>query len=229
MKNFAPVAKKVKAFSWSYSKLKNYRTCPRRYKRIDIDKAYSDGTVSPELEWGNRVHKAFEDRIGKGASFPADLAIYELAALRLLDVPGKKMVEQQLAITKDFTPCAWFGDDAWFRAKADYLAVNGKVALAIDYKTGKILEDSEQLALMADVVFAHYPEVEAIRCEYWWLKDDAVSREDFYRRNRRKLWEKVLPEVMTLQKAHKDDAFPPKRSGLCKNYCPVTECEHCGK
>ena len=180
-----PVEKKVKPFSWSYSKIKNYRTCPFRYKKIDVDKTYKEDFSGPDLAWGNHVHKAFERRISMGQPFPADLAIYEDAALRLLQAPGKIMVEQQLAITKDLTPCAWFADDAWFRAIADFLAVAGKVALAIDYKTGKILEDSQQLALLAETIFAHYPEVEAVRTEFWWLKDDAVTTRNYFRKNRK--------------------------------------------
>lgn len=229
MKNFTPVSKKEKGFSWSYSKLKNWRTCPFRYKRIDVDKAYQEDFSGPDLAWGKRVHKGFEDRIGKGIAFPADLAMFEDAALRLLATPGEHKVEQQLAITKDFAPCTWFADDAWFRAIADFLTINGRVALAIDYKTGKILEDSEQLALMADVVFAHYPEVQAVRTEFWWIKDDAVSRNDFYRKDRRSVWEKVLPNVLMLKKAHDDNNFPKHKSGLCKKHCIVKECEHCGE
>jgi hypothetical protein len=228
MLNFTPVAKKVKPFSWSYSKLKNYRTCPYRYKKIDIDKTYKEDFSGADLAWGNYVHKSFEDRIGKGASFPADLAMYELAALRLLDVPGTITVENKLAITKGLSPCAWYADDAWFRAIADYLAVNDIVALAIDYKTGKIIEDSVQLALLAETIFAHYPRVQAVRTEFWWLKDDAVSREDFYRKDRKKTWLTVMPEVLTLENAHKEMNFPPHKSGLCRNHCIVTDCVHHG-
>jgi len=231
MKSFTNVVKRTKEWSWSYSKLKNYRTCPFRYKRIDLDKAYNidaDAEHNPDLVWGKRVHKGFEDRIGKGIPFPADLAMFEGAAQRLLQAPGKIMVEQQLAIDKQFQPCGWFADQTWFRAVADYLCVNGRVAIAVDYKSGKILENVEQLALMADVVFAHYPEVEAVRTEFWWLKDDAVSREDIYRKNRRALWQGILPEVMSMQKAQESGLFPKKSSGLCKKHCPVTECEHNG-
>src|SRR5699024_6908309 len=100
----------------------------------------------------------------------------------------------------------------------------GKVALAIDYKTGKIVEDSEQLALMAECIFSHYPEVEAVRTEFWWLKDDAATRQNYYRNNRSATWASILPEVMTLENAHKTLDFPPRQSGLCRKHCIVTEC-----
>jgi len=214
-----------KSFSWSYSKLKNYRTCPKRYYLIDIEKKYQEDNQNNEaLKWGDHVHKSFAARIGKGVAFPTDLIGFEEAAQRLLAVPGTKLVEQQLAIREDLSPCEWFAKDAWFRSIADYLCINPPVALAIDYKTGKIIEDSEQLALMAECVFSHYPEIQAVRTEFWWLKDDAATRKDYRRDNRKETWRAVLPEVMTLKNAHDTMTFPPKQSGLCRNHCIVTEC-----
>jgi hypothetical protein len=219
---------KEKAFSWSYSKLKNYRTCGFRYLKIDVEKKYQEDFTGEALAWGNEVHKAFEQRIGKGVPFPQPMSGFEDAAQRLLKVPGTILTEQQLAIRQDLSPCGWFDKDTWFRSIADYLCVNGPVALAIDYKTGKVLEDSEQLALMAECVFSHYPEVQAVRTEFWWLKDDAATREDFKRSNRKDTWRRVLPEVMTLEAAHKTMTFPQKPSGLCRRHCIVKECPHNG-
>lgn len=219
----------AKAFSWSYSKLKNYRTCPRRYYDIDVTKKYQEDFNSPALKWGDEVHKAFERRIGKNIPFPSDMAEFEDAAVRLLAVPGKRYTEQQLAIRADFSPCEWFAKDAWFRAITDLLIINGPVALAIDYKTGKILEDSEQLALNAETIFSHFPEVMAVRTEFWWLKEDAATREDFQRKNRKQVWQKILPEVTTLKAAHDTLSFPPKPSGLCRNHCIVIDCPHNGR
>ena len=212
-----------KKFAWSYSKLKNYKTCPKRYYLIDVTKKYKE-PEGPALKWGNDVHKAFQKRIGNGIAFPPDMAEFEEAALRLLQVPGSVKVEQQLAIREDLTPCEWFAKDAWYRGIADFLAINGPVALAIDYKTGKIVEDSVQLALMAECVFSHYPEVRAVRTEFWWLKEDAATKEIFYRERRKDTWASVLPEVTTLKQAHDNLDFPPKQSGLCRKHCVVTEC-----
>jgi hypothetical protein len=213
-----------KAFSWSYSKLKNYRTCPKRYYLIDVTKKYKEDFTGEALAWGDQVHKAFEKAIKDNAKFPKGMEHFEEAATRLRAGPGKKLVEQKLAIKKDLSPCDWFDKEAWFRGIADFLSINGKVALAIDYKTGKIIEDSEQLALLAECVFSHYPEVEAVRTEFWWLKDDAATVVNFFRKNRQETWRRVLPEVMTLEKAHAETNFPPIQSGLCRKHCIVTEC-----
>jgi hypothetical protein len=44
--------------------------------------------------------------------------------------------EQQLAITKDFAKCEWFGRDAWYRAKVDVMWRLGPVGGVVDWKTG---------------------------------------------------------------------------------------------
>ena len=219
---------KEKSFAWSYSRLKNYRTCPKRYYEIDVAKNYEEVFSGEHLAWGKQVHTAFEQRVRDGKPFPAGMENFEEAAERLVSLPGQIMVEQQLAIRRDLTPCEWFAKDAWFRGIADYLRINGAVALAIDYKTGKILEEVEQLALLAECVFSHYPEVHAVRTEFWWLKDDAATREDFFRAKRKDTWAGVMPKVMQLEEAHKTMNFPPKSSGLCKRHCIVSTCPHYG-
>ncbi|QIG66894.1 putative exonuclease RecB family protein [Rhizobium phage RHph_TM3_14A] len=213
-----------KSFSFSYSKLKNFRTCPRRYHDIDVAKIYQENDNAGHLAEGNRVHKAFEQRISKGVPFPADLAHYEDAALRLLTLPGTILTEQQLAIREDLSPCEWFAKDAWYRGIADLVAINGPVAIAIDYKTGKIVEETEQLALLAECIFSHFKEVQAVRTEFWWLREDAATREDFRRNKRHETWAAVTPKVMELKHAHDTMTFPPKQNGLCRNHCIVTGC-----
>lgn len=226
MMRYGPIPKE---FSWSYSKLKNYRTCPKRYYEIDVAKNYQEDFSGEHLAWGKQVHTAFEERIRDGKPFPSGMEHFEEAAERLLAVPGTKLVEQQLAIKRDLSPCTWFDKQTWFRGIADLLILNPPVALAIDYKTGKIVEETEQLALLAECVFSHHPDIHAVRTEFWWLKDEAATREDFKRSKRKDTWRGVMPKVMALEEAHKTMEFPPIRTGLCKNHCIVTGCAFNGK
>ena len=53
------VATSTKKFSWSYSKLKNYETCPRRYQAIDVDKTIEQGRTA-ELDRGDDLHEAMQ-------------------------------------------------------------------------------------------------------------------------------------------------------------------------
>ena len=218
-----------KPFSFSYTKLKNFETCPKRHFHYDVAK----DIVEPEgesLQYGNAVHEALANALIGKADLPNHLKTFQPWVDQVLNTKHDKLlVEQQLAITNEFEPCEWFGKDAWYRAKTDVVKITGRVALAIDWKTGKIQEDGSQLALMAQCVFAHHPEVQKIRTEFVWLKEDATTRADFARDDMAKVWAGILPRVKLLQHAHETTTFPPKPGGLCRKWCSVTSCPHQGR
>lgn len=217
-----------KPFAWSYSKLKNFETCPKRHYEIDITKNVRE-EEGEALIWGNRVHAAFAERLGKGTPMPVGMEQWEPWCERILTPPGNVLVEQKLAISKDFAAVEFFDRSAWFRGVADVLKINGPVALAIDWKTGKIVEDSQQLALMAACIFAHHPQVHKIRTEFAWLKEDASSRADFDRAEMATMWAALWPRIEALEHAHNTTSYPAKPGRLCRSWCPVTSCPHHGK
>lgn len=222
---------KPKSFAWSYSKLKNSEDCPKRYFNVDVEKKYKEDDEAGHLGYGNLVHKSLADRINaERTPLPEQLKHLEKYALQTLGgAPGQILVEQQLAITKEFTATTWFGADAWYRGIADVIKIVGPVAVARDWKTGKILEDGIQLALMASCIFAHHPQVQKIRTEFVWLKEDASTIANFTREDMVSVWAGVLPRVATLKHAHDTMEFPPKPGGLCKRFCVVTSCPHHGE
>jgi hypothetical protein len=218
---------KPKSFAWSYSKLKNFETCPKRYFHVDVERSIKE-EEGESLLWGNAVHKALAERVEKNTPLPKGMEPYEKWAERMQTGGGKILVEQKLAINADFGPESWFSDNAWFRGIGDVIKIVGPVALVADYKTGKILEDGSQLALMAACVFAHHPDVQKIRSEFIWLKEDATTRADFARTDMPNVWRGILPRVETLKVAHDTLSFPPKPGGLCRTFCPVSQCPHHG-
>jgi len=220
-----------KPFTWSYSRLKNFEVCPKRHWEIDIAKNVKE-EEGESLIWGNRVHKAAADFLGKGTPLTTEFAVLAPWCARLLAgvTPGSNLlVEQKLAITKEFGPTGYFDRPVWFRGVADVLLISGPVALAIDWKTGKILEDSVQLALTAQCCFAHHPEIQKIRTEFVWLKEDASSRADFAREDMPGLWRSIWHRVEALEQAFTTTTYPATPNKLCRKYCPVTSCPHHGK
>jgi hypothetical protein len=217
-----------KPFAWSYSKLKNFESCPKRHFHIDIQKDVKE-EESEQLWWGNEVHKALADRIGKGAPLPVPMKSYEPWCEKILNTPGDIVVEQKLAITADFGPTTFFDSKAWFRAVGDVIKINGPVALIADWKTGKIIEDSVQLALSAACVFAHYPSVKAVRSEFIWLKDDANTSGTFMRADMPGMWKGLWPRIEALKQAHEKNEYPAKPGYLCRKWCPVNKCPHYGE
>lgn len=221
------VRNRPKPFAWSYSKIKNFETCPKRYWHYDVSKDVKE-PEGEALQYGNAVHAALAAAL-LGEPLPNHFKNLQSWVDRILTREGKILTEQKLAITDEFEPCDWFAKTAWYRGIADVIKITGRVALAIDWKTGKIVEDGSQLALMAQCIFSHHPEVERIRTEFVWLKEDATTRADFARTDMADVWKGLLPRVALLQNAHETMTFPPKPGGLCRKWCSVQSCPHQGQ
>lgn len=231
----APVTRRLdgtvvqKPFAWSYSRLKNWRTCPKRHYHIDVARDVKEDE-SEELKFGKAIHTAAAHWIAKGTEPPPVHKPYlEPWVERFRRMPGEKLTEQQLAIDEGLQPCEWFAKEAWFRSIADVLIINGPVAIAADWKTGRVLEDPEQLALMASCIFAHHPQVQKIRAIYIWLKEHAETTMDYTREGMPEVWASVWPELEQLRHAYATTTYPAKPSRLCRRWCPVSACPHHGQ
>lgn len=236
----APVTskpRKEKAWSWSYSKLKNFEQCAYRHFHHDVlPKGQKIEDSSEQLTYGNDIHKIMELYIKHGTAIPeahvADLKHWGDKARRM---PGTHLVEGQLAIDEDFVPVEWFSDKAWFRAKIDFASLNNSVAVIQDWKTGKVQEDSVQLILSACVMFYHYPQLQKIRSMFVWFKEDCETIQDISRHELPKVWAALWPRIEAMKQAHQalkdhnvETAYPPTPNYLCANYCRVLHCRHNG-
>lgn len=217
-----------KAWAWSYSKLKNYETCPKRHWHYDVLKDVVE-PISAQLEYGNALHSEFARTILARGQLLSSYAEYQKWVDRVLTGEGNILVEQKYAIKNDFSPCTWFDRNAWYRGIGDVVKLNGEVGLVIDWKTGKIVEDSVQLMLMAQCLFSHYPELQAVRAEFVWLKEDATTKQIFKRADMPAHWSSLMPRVAQLEVASKNNDYPAKPGHLCKRWCSVTKCPHHGE
>lgn len=217
-----------KPFTWSYSKIKNYRSCPKRHFHVDYAKDFKE-EESEILIWGNQVHDAFAKRLSKKTELPTTMSNWGPMLERVERIPGVLFVEQKYGLRSDLTGCAYFGDSSvWYRGIADVVVIHGDRGAAIDWKLGKIIEDSVQLALMAACLFGHFPRLSQVDTFFFWLKDDARTHQVFTRADMVNVWAAVLPEVNQLKEAYKTMTFPPKPSGLCRKWCPVRSCPYYG-
>jgi len=227
-----------KPFSWSWSRLKNWRTCPKRFYEIDVAKNY----VEPEagaLKWGHEVHEALANRIAKGAPLPESMRDYDVWPQKMIALgkAGTRMlVENKLAMSQEFTPTRFFDADTWFRGVVDVLGIGNETAISLDWKTGgKISPEFEQLGLSAQLIFANYPKVNEVQTAYIWLghTDDngkvLTTKETYRRENMVPLWNELWPEINQMTEAHRTVTYPPNPSGLCKRHCPVVSCPYHGK
>lgn len=212
----------AKEWAWSYSRKKNYDTCPKRHYEIDVAKSFRDETEA--LKWGNEVHEALANACSSGAPLPDTMTEYQRWVDVVKQSPGQLYVEQKYAITRQFQKTDWFANNVWYRGVCDLLTVNGNTAVALDWKTGKVQHDSIQLMLMASCIFVHHPEVDTVKTRFIWLKDDCTTREEFTRATIAREWTVLLPELAAWEHAAKTLTYPPKPGKLCRKWCPVSSC-----
>jgi len=216
------------SFSWSFSKLQSSETCGYRYQQVDLLKKFKDEDRTA-LEWGDQVHKAFAKALIREEPLPPEMAPWEHWIDDFKALPGRIIVEAKWALDRNFNKCPWSAPTAWYRGKADATRVDGPVADGVDWKTGGIKEDETQLLLMAQLVFAHFPEVKRCRQRFVWLKHDCATTRTYNRSDMAQQWLGILQRVQNLEAMETTKNFPKRPSVLCREWCPVTDCEFHGK
>lgn len=214
-----------KPVSWSHSALNAFETCPKRYYHTRVKRDIPD-PPNEAATWGNRVHKALELRLKGEAGLPESLHHLEPLAVMLTRKHGKRLVEQKLAVDKNFRPCGWMDSTVWCRGVIDVALLSKTKGFLADWKTGKRKPDSDQMELMSLLSFAHYPYLEEVTTAFVWLKDGKLDSETYGRDQLMELWSNYLPRVKRLELAYEQDNWQPKPSGLCGKWCPVTK-QHC--
>ena len=228
------------SFSWSFSRLKNFETCPRRYYEIDVLKHHGEGPPSEELQRGDDLHSAMRNRVVGTSKLPPEFSYMESWAKKLTqDLHPYQIIQCELKLSTDAQgkPTSYFDKTTWLRTKIDYLRTlptlkeGIDIGHIVDYKTGKPPKvwDGTQLLLNAYTVFASYKHIQTLRVDYLWTEYNDTTHETYNRSEVPKQMEALLPRVNALEQATRANEFPAKPCGLCRDYCPVNSCEYWGK
>lgn len=213
---------------WSYTMLETFLQCPKKTFHKYVLKEKEPST--PELERGNRVHKALEMRVKSNHQLPEEFKDYEpIAASIAAARKGKKIyTELKIGINRQFQVCDFFAPEVWARLALDVFLKGDGTATILDYKTGKPNDKELQLKLNAMFSFQAFPTVHTITALNVWLKDLPVkpgTPYTFKREDAQIHWQEILEIVGRLEHAQNTNQWPVKPSGLC-GYCPVKSCEH---
>lgn len=213
--------------SHSFSSLKQFETCPKRYYYQRISKEVQDTQGEASIH-GERVHKHIEERLGaQKAQLPPEMSRYEkLCADVERAAEGCEMwLEKELVLTAEFTPTTWFANDAYIRTKADMIATKEERALVVDWKTGSRRPDFLQLELTAAQVFIHFPKITYVTGAFVWLREDKLDKEVYTREQCETLLTNIKHKIAQIDHALDVGVWPAKPSGLCR-YCPANKiCE----
>ena len=216
--------------TWSYSSLSLFKQCPRKYHRLRVLKDIKEDEAE-HLIYGNAVHKAAEEYGRDGVPIPSKFLYIKTYVDTLIDSPGDKYYEHKMGLTRELEPCEFLAGHVWWRGIADFLAVNGKEAVLVDYKTSKSARyaDTAQLELLALAIFAHFPHVEIVRAGLLFVVSKEFIEIELNRNHQHELWKKWIKDTDRLDGCFESDTWNPSPNFTCKKFCPVLDCEHNGR
>lgn len=222
----------MSAFAWSFSTLKAYELCPKKYYFEKVVRTHRE-TTTEAGDWGLKAHKAIEHRVLKKTPLPLGMTQYESTVAAVMNAPGKTYGEQKMALNREYRPTDWFAKDVWVRAIADAAKHNGAGAVIVDWKFGKYNDDwKDQGLVMANAAMCSLPEVETIAVVFVWFaggNPPPISSHVYTRDAIGFEWSELLPRVAKMEQAHASQNYPARENFLCRKHCPVTECPYNGR
>ncbi len=220
--------------TWSFSSIKTFDQCPKKYYHTKVIKDYEENFNTEAILYGNEFHQAAEDYVsGETNKLDPRFEYAKTALDKLKNMQGEKLCEYKMGLTENLEACEFFSHNVWYRGVADLIIINKDtgVAKVIDYKTGKSAKyaDKGQLELMALCVFKHFPEIKVVRSGLLFVVCNAFVKETYTVLNQTELWRKWLISYGLLEKAYDKDVWNPRPTGLCRAHCVVMECPHNGR
>lgn len=217
---------------WSYSKLKQFKTCARQYYEVKVAKNFKEPDFTEATLYGTSFHEAAENYVKDGTPLP-ECFVYVKPHLDMLrNIPGDKLCEHKMGLTTNLEACDFYDPQVWCRGVADLLVVNeaNGTARVVDYKTSKSAKyaDTAQLELMALMVFKHFPKVRRVKAGLLFVVANDFKKAEYVADQEKQYWRTWMQDVVRLETAHKTGVWNPTKTGLCKRHCVVTTCPHNG-
>lgn len=218
----------MKPAAWSHSALELFENCPKQYHEVKIAKRWPFVDTKETL-WGKVVHKAFEHYLLYGTPLPADLQMHREFLDRFKAAPGELAGEERIALDVQMRECEYFDKkrQVWYRGQVDARKRDRQAGFShiLDHKTGKVKTDYTQLKGFAMFEFLTQPDIHTVKVEFYWTQICGVNGETYHREQLPEIIAFFAAKLHRYADAHLSNTFPPKQSGLCNGWCPVTNCE----
>lgn len=217
------------SFSWSYSSIKTFQQCPKKYYHLKVAKDVKDEGSEATI-YGQELHKAAEDYIKDDVPLNPQFGFIQDLLDSLKKIPGEKYCELKLGIAlRDgkYVACDFFAKDVWWRGVADLVIINGDTAYSVDYKTSKNAKyaDTKQLDLVASAIFTHFPQVKTIKSGLLFVVSKDFIKKDHDAMFRTAYIEHFKFDIERIDTATKTGVWNAVSSPLC-GYCPVKTCHN---
>jgi len=213
---------------WSYSSLKTFQQCPKKYYHTKIAKDIVEHDTKATL-YGKSAHTVAEEYIRDGVPVPEQFA-YMKATLDVLNaIPGEKLCEVKLGLTKNLESCDFSAPNVWWHGIADLVIINRKtgVAHSVDYKTSKSARyaDVKQLDLVACGLFAKFPEIKRVKSGLIFVVSKEFVKAEHHAEMVTKYMQKPTKDVARIESAINNGVWNPVEGPLCR-FCSVKQCEY---
>jgi hypothetical protein len=213
---------------WSFSSLKTFQQCPKKYYHTKIARDIVEPDTQATL-YGKTAHTVAEEYIRDDVPIPAPFAYMQSVLDVLKAIPGEKLCEVRLGLTKNLESCDFDAPNVWWHGIADLVVINPTqtMAYSVDYKTSKSARyaDVKQLDLVACGLFAKFPTLQKVKSALLFTVSKDFVRADHYREMMPKYIEKPAQDVDRVEAAIKSDVWNPIQGPLCK-FCAVKTCEY---
>lgn len=216
----------MKKPAWSHSSLKDFEGCARRYHEVKVLKNYPFQETEA-TRYGNQVHESLEFYIRDGKEIPPEHSQFKPVVDKLLAKPGRKLAEQEMALTIDLKPTDWKAKDVWVRGIADMLIIDDDnlTAWVVDWKTGNDkYPDRDQLILMSIMVFEHYPHIRKVNSALLFIVKNSMVKMQMTRDQKDAAWWRYRERTARLEACFENNVWNPNQTPLCK-WCQVKGCE----
>lgn len=215
--------------TWSYSSLKTFEQCPKKYYHLRIAKDVKDEGSDATL-YGQELHKAAEDYLKEDKPIPLKFKFVQNVIDAIKDIPGEKHCELKLGVKQTDTgyePCGFFDKGVWWRGIGDVVVIQDDVAFSLDYKTSKNAKyaDLKQLDILAAALFTHFPQIKKIKSALAFVVSNEFIRKEHFAEMRDSYFATFQPELDRLAAAEETGVWNTNTGPLCK-FCPVVSCEH---
>jgi hypothetical protein len=212
---------------WSFSSLKTFEQCPRKYFHTKILRDVSEPDSQATI-YGRDVHSAAEHYIRDDKPLPPKYGYIQPILDQLNSLEGEKHCELKLGLTRELEPCDFSAKNVWWHGIADLVVVNEakKLAYSVDFKTSKSARyaDVKQLDLVAVGLFKKFPALERIRSALIFVVSNDLVKAEHKVEEVQKYMEKPTQAVARIEAAIGNEVWNPVQGPLCR-FCPVRTCE----
>lgn len=212
-----------KPFTWSYSALSSYETCPAQ---AAYRKAKTPTKLNKYLIRGIAVHQEGEDYMsGKIRNVPKAYSKFADQMKYVRKIGG--ISEAELAFTRQWDQTGYWAKDVWLRVKMDlrWMDPNEKDLLnVVDYKTGTPKASYKLQDLIYTVTgFLAHQEAMRLQLQMWYLDHGVVMPERSFVVKRSNILRGGLKELELRAKRFENEKdWKPKKGSHCQ-YCDYSK------